>query len=206
MDNRWTIPAVTLMFWAAFRLSIVLLVVAPVFPGRGFLRAQEAVPAEDEEAVPAESDASPATGYAGALSLLLEGDYEEAAQAFRELLEKEPGRDDARRGWAEALIGVGKHAQARHVLESAENLAASPMLLCALGRLYVRIGSLKAAEKRFQEALAVDARHIMAINRLGNVLYRRGRVGEAERTWSRIIDKKFIGNFYICPAYIKMSK
>ncbi len=165
-----------LAFWA----------VIPLLVAADSLKAQDA--RAGEEPVETEDDAVPEDGYTEARALLLEGDYEEAAGAFREIVEKDPGRDAARRGWAEALVSVGKDAQARQVLESAENLASSPTLLCALGRLYVRLGSLEAAEKRFREALAIDARNLEAVNRLGDVLYRRGRVGEAETTWKRIVD------------------
>ena len=98
------------------------------------------------------------TAYHGDLghACLSCGHYEEAAAAFRRMLELEPGSAQAMFGLAKALIGLHDHAGATQALKAA--IAADPGGLAelAMGLTLAQLGRPAAAVEHLQQALALQ--------------------------------------------------
>ena len=83
------------------------------------------------------------------------GYYDEAAAAFRRMLELEPGSAQGQFGLSKALVGLHDHAGAAQALEAA--IAADPAGLAALamGLTLAQLGRPAAAVEYLQQALAL---------------------------------------------------
>ncbi|MBI4602942.1 MAG: tetratricopeptide repeat protein [Planctomycetes bacterium] len=135
----------------------------------------------------ADAEAKAASKEAAPGELLRRGDYEGAAEGFEAALEREPGSAAAARGLAEALAAVGKHDEALAAVTSARDAERSATLLCTKGRLHLRRGRLREAEEAFRAALAADKGDVEASNRLGEVLWKTGRLEEARKVWNDVV-------------------
>jgi len=145
---------------------------------------------EDEQ--PAEAEKKVDDG--GPAAALREGRYDEAAEGFRKAhaLGGE-GAPAAARGLAESLVAEGKYAQALEALESAKAQAPSAVVLCGMGRLHLRLGRLDMAEKAFRAAVeaspgGASPDKVEGLNRLGETLWKQGKVAEAREAWEKVVD------------------
>lgn len=118
---------------------------------------------------------------------LRKGRYEEAIEAFREWAGSEADSAEAFRGWAEALVAVGKYEEALQVLRSSPKRASSAEIRSFEGRIHLRVGALGEAEQDFRAALELDPKSPEALNRLGESLWKQGRKQEAEAAWNRLV-------------------
>ena len=140
---------------------------------------------EDEE--PAEAEKKVDDG--GPAAALREGRYGEAAEGFRKALALGgEGAPAAARGLAESLVAEGKYAEALEALESAKAQTSSAVVLCGMGRLHLRLGRLDMAEKAFRAAVEASPENVEALNRLGETLWKQGKVAEARETWEKVVD------------------
>jgi len=108
----------------------------------------------------------------------------QTAQCTSESVRSKRGPDDAdcRLQLAEEMESTGNFDGALHVLVAASEAAPqSAELHTRLGRLYVRLARLDAAEEHFTKALAADSRLSEAHMALADICERSGRLREALR-------------------------
>ena len=123
--------------------------------------------------------------------LLREGRFEEAAYAFRQLVEASPEEAELRGALATALIGVGETEEAMREFDRALEL--DPLLVPALfnrGRLHEVSGEIDAAISDYRESLRYDADYKparRALQRLGVGLVGRVAVTEEEKQSNRLL-------------------
>jgi Tfp pilus assembly protein PilF/predicted AlkP superfamily phosphohydrolase/phosphomutase len=132
------------------------------------------------------SSAASTAGNNAAVSMLSEGRFKEAEEAFREVLEGTPDQPTMMVNLAIALQGQGRDEEARELLNDAFQYVATRR---SAGHLLARIdmdkGDLDAAEKRLRllvrgEPGAADVRTTLA-----ELLEQRGKMTEAEEQYRR---------------------
>ncbi|GMV05762.1 MAG: hypothetical protein AMXMBFR53_20390 [Gemmatimonadota bacterium] len=121
-----------------------------------------------------------------ARAALRSGDYDEAVEGYRALVRQDPASTEARKGLVEALLVVGRHAEA----EAAARQAPEPRLVAnALGDALLAQGKLDEADAAFAQAGDVGGpdRLTARVSR-AELLFRRGRVDEAKAAFDAFID------------------
>lgn len=89
------------------------------------------------------------------------GDFDQAEEGYREIVETEPQDFQAVYGLATLLRDQGRGAEARAVLDEVRRLTLGSVDdSFNLGNLYFSLGDVKAAEKAFQAVLSVEPDHV----------------------------------------------
>jgi len=118
--------------------------------------------------LPEESPRSSAVQSAGrryrqAERFMREGDYEKAAQAYRELLTKNPKDQPARLGLSQALLKLGDLNEAfEHAAEVLRQDPQSARARALIGLVLLRSGVFREATEAFAAALVLDEREAIA--------------------------------------------
>lgn len=124
------------------------------------------------------STTSPA--YRAARKLYDEGNLGEARVALQRAIQKSPGDADLNTLMGGVLIELGQAEQAVYFLERA-CAAGDGFARGILGEAYMHAGKLDLAEKTFLRVIQDEAGAYSPRINLGNILIRRGAIGEAER-------------------------
>jgi tetratricopeptide (TPR) repeat protein len=122
------------------------------------------------------------------ITLLDKGRFAEAAEAFRQALQKEPGFQAARVNLGRAQMMMKEYEQAAGTLEAV--LRADPRqteVYTLLGNILMERGDLRGAERRFREGLAHRPDDTNARNSLGLLYDRMGRDLEAIAEYEKVI-------------------
>ena len=108
------------------------------------------------------------------------GRYAEAASAFHELLQGEPGMTDVWQLYADACMKLGRDAEALAALQTAAKLApGNPQILMALSDYYLAIGNY--AEARRHAELVGEAGMTSPQETLARIALAQGDLDAAER-------------------------
>ena len=114
------------------------------------------------------------------------GQYEDAARAFRTILENDPSSYDVRRDLIRALLSTGKY-DASELL--AREAPAPGAFANTLGEILVIRGKLEEAATAFQESIDANARDALTAEvNLAELLFSRGEIDEAMTRFDRFID------------------
>ncbi|HET9947897.1 MAG TPA: tetratricopeptide repeat protein [Longimicrobiales bacterium] len=114
------------------------------------------------------------------------GEYEEAIEALRSALERDPAAAEARVALIEALLATGAYEEAVTVGRAAPEPAAAAN---ATGEALMRLGRWDEAEAAFGEAARAGGRWALTAEvNLAELLFQRGQVEEAMRRFDRFID------------------
>ena len=123
---------------------------------------------------------------AEARELLQAGQYEDAAGAFRTILENDPSSYDVRRDLIRALLATGKY-DASELL--AREAPAPSSFANTLGEILVLRGRAEEAAKAFQESIDANARDALTAEvNLAELLFSLGEIEEAMARFDRFID------------------
>lgn len=122
----------------------------------------------------------------------LSGDMQQAARAYRKLLEAEPDNPDVQNNLAFALLEQGAATDLPEAQKLSENaVAKSPAnatYLDTLARIHLKAGNLSAAETAFRGALEAHAGSMEAMIGLADVHTRAGQPQKARELLLRIND------------------
>ena len=114
------------------------------------------------------------------------GQYEDAARAFRTILENDPSSYDVRRDLIRALLSTGEY-DASELL--AREAPAPGAFANTLGEILVIQGKLEEAATAFQESIDANARDALTAEvNLAELLFSRGEIDEAMTRFDRFID------------------
>ena len=114
------------------------------------------------------------------------GQYEDAARAFRTILENDPSSYDVRRDLIRALLSTGEY-DASELL--AREAPAPGAFANTLGEILVIRGKLEEAATAFQESIDANARDALTAEvNLAELLFSRGEIDEAMTRFDRFID------------------
>lgn len=115
------------------------------------------------------------------------GRYEEAVGVFSRLVAADPASVEARRGWARALMEVGRYEEAAEAARGPAGTEAE--LGNVLGEALYARGDGAAAEAAFRRAIEGGAEDALTAElNLAVLLYERGEREEAMRRFDRFID------------------
>jgi tetratricopeptide (TPR) repeat protein len=114
------------------------------------------------------------------------GEYDDAIELYRDLLERDPSASAARIGLMESLLATGAYADAVEVGRAAPNPAA---VANTTGEALLRLGRRDEAEAAFRGASQTgDAWSLTAEVNLAELLFQKGEIDEAMRRFDRFID------------------
>ncbi len=114
------------------------------------------------------------------------GQYEDAARAFRTILENDPSSYDVRHDLIQALLSTGEY-DASELL--AREAPAPGAFSNTLGEILVIGGKLEEAATAFQESIDANARDALTAEvNLAELLFSRGEIDEAMTRFDRFID------------------
>ena len=123
---------------------------------------------------------------AQARELLQAGQYEDAARAFRTILENDPSSYDVRRDLIRALLSTGEY-DASELL--AREAPAPGAFANTLGEILVIRGKLEEAATAFQESIDTNAGDALTAEvNLAELLFSQGEIDEAMTRFDRFID------------------
>jgi tetratricopeptide (TPR) repeat protein len=106
--------------------------------------------------------------------------------AYEEALALRPGDYCLRENFAQFLDQTGSLAEAPGQEQQVSDLLPqNPMTPCIVGRLLVRLGDDRAAEKSFLRALAIRADYVPALNEMGMLLANQQQTAEAAKYFAR---------------------
>lgn len=126
--------------------------------------------------------------YNAGIELASRGEYEKAAEKFREALKKDPAFADAALNLAVTYQKLGSHQKAIETLNGIDLVKEShPEYYYALGASYFHLDNLKAAEEAFLSARRIDPWHFKALFSLATIYTRQGRKAEAKAAWNEYI-------------------
>lgn len=146
-------------------------------PSESISRARKAAHASDGELL-----------MVDALVGLAEDDYEEALQALRTLLDRNPGDRFARHALGFTLVDLGRPREGIPILRSL--LADHPEFAAAwnhLGYAYLDLGDLDRAEQAFARFVREDPDNPAAHDSWADLLFERNRTDEAVASLTRAI-------------------
>jgi tetratricopeptide (TPR) repeat protein len=127
-----------------------------------------------------------AQGFTEAHAAERAGEYENAIDLYRDVLESDPTVAQARVGLMETLVATGEYVEAVEVGRAAPDPAA---VANATGEALVRVGRLDEAEAAFRAAAERrDSWSLTAEVNLAEILFMRGEVDEAMQRFDRFID------------------
>jgi tetratricopeptide (TPR) repeat protein len=127
-----------------------------------------------------------ARGFTEAHAAERAGEYENAIDLYRDVLESDPTVAQARVGLMETLVATGEYVEAVEVGRAAPDPAA---VANATGEALVRVGRLDEAEAAFRAAAERrDSWSLTAEVNLAEILFMRGEVDEAMQRFDRFID------------------
>jgi tetratricopeptide (TPR) repeat protein len=113
---------------------------------------------------------------------------EQSRAAYEEALALSPNDYCLRENFAQFLDETGDLADApAEEQKVSELLPQNPMTPCIIGRLFVRLGKPKEAEKCFLRALAVRKDYVAALNEMGMIRANQLRTAEAARYFARAL-------------------
>ncbi|MDH3206845.1 MAG: tetratricopeptide repeat protein [Gemmatimonadota bacterium] len=114
------------------------------------------------------------------------GDYEQAIDLYRDVLQSDPGAVQMRIGLMDALASTGAYAEAIEVGLAAPDAAAVDN---ALGEAFLRVGRIDEAQAAFDRAArSVGPFALTAEVNLAELLFNRGQIDEAMSRFDRFID------------------
>ncbi|HEV2209412.1 MAG TPA: tetratricopeptide repeat protein [Verrucomicrobiae bacterium] len=110
----------------------------------------------------------------------------ESRAAYEEALALRPGDYCLRENFAQFLDQTGSLAEAPGQEQQVSDLLPqNPMTPCIVGRLLVRLGNDRAAEKSFLRALAIRTDYVPALNEMGMLLANQQQTSEAAKYFAR---------------------
>lgn len=110
--------------------------------------------------------------YGAAAQALEAGQFQLAADRYRELWRGGDGSADSVAGWAQALMGQGHPDRALSLLVNARKRSEDPGLAALMGAALVQTGRPAVAREAFAAALAGDPEQPLALAGLGRCLAR----------------------------------
>ncbi|MCA9194741.1 MAG: tetratricopeptide repeat protein [Planctomycetales bacterium] len=145
-----------------------------------------------------------------ALAIHQSGDLENAENAYREILQKDPQNANATQLLGALLIQLGRVDEAVPLLEKA-------IEICPHAAAYhVNLGTAYSRQKRFEEAiacyrrsLAIDPKYFDAHRNLGSVLYRMKRFAESAvelEAATKLCPSPFDVRVMLAMAYLKADQ
>jgi tetratricopeptide (TPR) repeat protein len=117
--------------------------------------------------------------------------YDEAAAAFRKLVEIDPGEPLAHMNLGTALAGAGRLEEALQSYAEAERLEPrNALVYFNRGFALFKAGESGAARADLERAIELDPQHTNALNLLGFILLNGGDAAGAARFWRRSLEIK----------------
>lgn len=110
--------------------------------------------------------------YGAAAEALESGQFQLAADRYRDLWHGDDGSADSVVGWAQALMGQGHPDRALSLLVNARKRSDDPALAALVGVALVQTGRSAVAHEAFAAALAGDPEQPLALAGLGRCLAR----------------------------------
>ncbi len=176
-----------LMICGPVILSGPVAVLASPLESRAAAALQEE-PAEEPGEEPAEEPADPTELLNDGREALRLGEYEEAADAFQDLLKSGKRREEASVGIARAHRAGGRFDEALAALEAAPGAKMAPRILAEMGEIHLRRGKLAEAREVLELAYKFDRRSPQISYLLGDVYRRSGLLEKARGLFERSID------------------
>lgn len=128
----------------------------------------------------------PAQGIADARAAMRSGEYEDAIDLYRDVLDETPAATEARIELIDALIATGAYEAAISTGRGAPDPSTAAN---ATGRALTHLGRLDEAEASFESAIAAGGRWALTADvNLAELLFNRGHLDEAMRRFDRFID------------------
>jgi tetratricopeptide (TPR) repeat protein len=123
---------------------------------------------------------------AAARTALRTGQYDDAIEEYREVLERDAANAEARVGLMQALVATGEYEEAVTVGQAAPDALA---VANATGEALLRVGRLDEAERAFTQAAERDGPWTLTAQaNLAELWFMRGRIDDAMREFDRFID------------------
>lgn len=159
-------------------------------PVAGFLRRAVSyiafVVATPLAAIPAATIPAVAQDAAEARTALRSGEYEDAIDAYEEILEADPRATRARVDLMEALLATGRYQEAVDVGRDAPDPG---VVAHATGLALQRLGRLDEAAQAFRQGVADGGAYALTAEvSLAELLFMRGQIDEAMERFDRFID------------------
>lgn len=116
------------------------------------------------------------------------GNYQDAIEVYRSVLEQDPSQPEALNGLGAALSRIGQYAEAEQRLRQA--IATNPNSAeanCNLGELLRVIGNVEEAEVSLRRALKLKPNYVEARTALGWTLTLLGRLRDAKARFEKVL-------------------
>jgi predicted O-linked N-acetylglucosamine transferase (SPINDLY family) len=138
-----------------------------------------------------DSNVGPDAPFEAAVSLHQEGRHEDAADAYRAILEETPHHAGARTNLAQALGAMGRVKEAEAAYRAIlDDEPRAHQVWFNLGNLLRRAGRLKEAEDAFREAIAIDGGFAPSYLNLGHTLRDGRRWNDAAGRYRAFIERQ----------------
>lgn len=132
------------------------------------------------------SPLTPEFGHSLATALISAEQYREAKAVYENLLAKHPDYVPSLIGKIELALRMG---EGKLAVTSADRLGAlAPEEAAAhhvIGRVYLEVGQVEGAKKKFQKALEIEPNYVPSLNQLGRLWIAEGRNQEGEALLQR---------------------
>jgi len=114
------------------------------------------------------------------------GEYDDASEAYRDLLDQDASSYEARRGLVQVLMTTGEYEEAERIARDAP----TPVGMAnTLGEVLVVVGKLDEADAAFRRSMEGNASDALTAEvNLAELLFSRGDLDEAMRRFDRFID------------------
>lgn len=117
------------------------------------------------------------------------GQYEEARDLFREVIEAEPGNADAWRGLAEAYKSLGNTEMVEKTYRRAiEEVPENWEGYLDLGRFYHQHGNNDLAQQYYEKAINLSPDNFRLMSNLGGIYFQRGNIELAMKYWTESVN------------------
>ena len=132
------------------------------------------------------------------------GNYQAAAQAFRNSVRLSPGFARGHLELGSSYLALKKYAEAEKAFLKAKSLDDDSCAACGLGATYHGLGREEAAEKEFQRAFSLNPNDECAYHYSGKMYYERGMYPQAIAQFKRAValspgygNYMYLGNSYV---------
>ncbi len=118
------------------------------------------------------------------------GNYEKAAEKYKEALKLRPGIIDSYIKLGDIYAGRGEYGKAKEYLKRAADIAPLPGVYRSLANAYQNIGEFEKALKFLEKALEFSPGDTDTLMGMGDIYRGRGDYGTAARFYEKVLEKR----------------